>query len=253
MKKHSERTCLFAALRHVRRRAFFAAVGVLPQIAGLFLAAFLGACKKEGKQVREAYEQVFKYSDEIQGREPEAVMRRRLPKDVWRVRDNREIFNRPRLEVELDMDYDASPERIRSHLQKVTTMAMAGTAYKAVRVRAWPSKLRRYGGIMGVSVLSPDGGGWASERVGYRQLKITLNTSNEAKTPTKFEHSILVELEAEHAKLLAEARYQAMQERNPEKIERIVVKLVATRKGLTFESVARIVSAARNYYLQEPF
>ena len=252
MKKRSERTYLFVHPEPTFGRVLFTGSAFSVAAAAFFVVSFTG-CKKEGKKVREAYETVFKYSEEIQGRDPEVVMRRRLPKDVWRVKDNREIFNRPRLEVELDMPYDSSPDRIRKRLRKVTTMAKAGTPYKAVRVRAWPKGLRRYGGIMGVSVLSPDGGGWAGERVGYRQLKITLNTSGQVKKPTRYEYSVLLELEKFHFKLLEEGRYQAMQERSPEKVEKIVIKQVAARKGLTPDSLAKIVARARTYYLQELF
>lgn len=253
MKKRGERIYLFAHPEPIPGRVFFVGGAVSAAAAAAFFILPVASCKKEGKRVREAYEQVFKYSEEIQGRDPEVVMRRRLPKDVWRVKDNREIFNRPRLEVELDMPYDALPDRIRKRLRKVTTMAKAGTPYKAVRVRAWPKGLRRYGGIMGVSVLSPDGGGWAGERVGYRQLKITLNTTGQIKKPTQYEYSVLLELEKFHFELLQKGRYQAMQERSPEKVEKIVIKQVAARKGLTPASLAKIVSRARAYYLQELF
>lgn len=245
MKKGMEKPYVFSTSDYHDRALSLA----LPlSLLSVFVCA---SCKKEGKQVKEAYETVFKYSESIQGRDPYVVLDKRLPKDVWRAKENHDIPGRPRLEVELDMPYDAKPDQVKERLQKITLLAKAGTHYKAIRVRAWPSKLRRYGGIMGVSVLSPDGGGWAREKVAYRQLKITLNTVDAA-CPTLFEHSVLVMMEQLHDKLKENKKANRLARKNPEKYELIVITKVAEQKGLTVPSVKKILGKARSYYLQEP-
>jgi hypothetical protein len=220
------------------------------------MAAFgpVSGCKNEGKKVKEAYERAFEYGESLKQKEPKFFNRKKLPADVWRYRENNEIHGRSRLEVEVFMDADAEPEAIRKHLRKLTTLAKAGTSYKAIRVRAWPRGLRHYGGIMGVSVLAADGGGWAGERVGYRQLKVTVDQSGGSRPPTKHEYALLEKLEKTHAALIQEKkRYKRMAERRPERFRKLVVKKVAKESGLTKASVAAIARRAQSYYLQVPF
>ena len=217
------------------------------------LVAFLVAsgCKKEGKQVRKAYESAIEYGESLKEKGPNIKYRKKLPGDVWRYRENYEMPGRSRLEVELDLPYNAKPKAIKAVLKKVATKAKAGTPYKAIRVRAWPRNLRRYGGIMGAYVLAIDGGGWARERVGYRQMKITLNTSKDAPPPTQHEYSLLLRMEEFHQKLLKEKkRYRRMAKKRPEKFRALVMQKVAAESGLTTASVEAIAKRAGEFYLQ---
>ena len=208
-------------------------------------------CKREGEQARKAYEDAIEYAESLKDKQPRIVERKKLPGDVWRYRENYEMQNRPRLEIELDLPYNAKPEEIKPVLQKVATKAKAGTPYKAIRVRAWPRNLRRYGGIMGYYVFSIDGGGWERERVGYRQMKIALNTAKDARPPTQHEYSLLLRMEEVHEKLLKEdKRKRRMAEKAPEKFRSLVMEKVAAESGLTTASVEAIAKRAGRYYFQ---
>lgn len=217
------------------------------------LSGWGAGCKREGKQVREAYEKAIEYGDSLKQKNPKIIRRKKLPGDVWRYVENNEMHNRPRLEVDVDLPYNAQPQTIRKHLKKLTTKAKAGTHYVAVRVRAWPRKLRYYGGIMGVSILATDGGGWSGEKVSYRRLKVTINKDEQARPPTKHEYSILLKLEETHRDLLQQKRYIRMAEKKPKRFHKQVVAKTAQKAGLTEASVAAIAARARDYYLQVPF
>ena len=153
----------------------------------------------------------------------------------------------------MDLPYDAREETIRKHLKKVCTRAKAGTRYVAIRVRAWPRKLRYYGGIMGVSILATDGGGWSGEKVSYRRLNVTLNKDKHARPPTKHEYGILLKLEQKRRALLQQKRFIRLSEKKPEKFQKQVVQQTAQEAGLTEASVAAIAKRGRDYYLQVPF
>jgi hypothetical protein len=115
----------------------------------------------------------------------------------------------------------------------------------AVRVRAWPGPLKRFGGTMGYAVVAVDGQGWDGERLGYREAKTVL--SDGAPKPNALEYRILCALEKEADAL-------ALQKGAPTKPAALRARAeanVAKSMGLQVEAVRHAVTRAEAYYLKE--
>ncbi len=221
---------------------------VLSMSVFLFLGGSAG-CKEEGEQVRQSYEDVVEYGKMFREKDPRFKSRKKLPGDVWQYRENYEMQSRPRLEIELDMPYNAKPEDIKPVLQKVATAGIAGGPYKAVRVRAWPRNLRRYGGIMAYYVFASDGGGWSRDGVYYRKMVTGPHRNKDVRPPTQHEYSLLLRMEEIHDQLLKEdEKLRKTAKKNPEAFREIVMERVAAESGLTTSSVTEIATKAKEYY-----
>ncbi|HEY3357170.1 MAG TPA: hypothetical protein VGQ83_28225, partial [Polyangia bacterium] len=122
--------------------------------------------------------------------------------------------------------------------------ALANTEYQAVRVRAWPGTLKRYGGTMGYAVVAVDGQGWDGERLGYREAKVML--AEGAPRPNALEYKMLVALEQEAGALVRQKKPPKEAARRQQ-----AEANVAKGMGLQIEAIRNAVAKADAYYLKD--
>lgn len=214
---------------------------------------------EEGVQVKEAVEKFldFGMSNERYNhgkrelKEPPAKVRSRVVDNT--------MSPRLRLELEIEVGYALAGQELERAMLENARRALAGTEFQAVRVRAWPGPLKRFGGTMGYAVVSIDGQGWDGERLGYREAKVML--AEGAPKPNALDYKILCALEAEAEKLAAEKGDKSKppaRAPSPKAAAAAAAQLrrraeanVASALGLQVEGVRNAVRKAEAYYLKE--
>jgi hypothetical protein len=172
----------------------------------LLLGALLStACREhaaepsEGQRVKEAVESFVDFSLGRDRGAPAARERRDRGPKVRQRRVDATMTPRLRLEVDIELPFDLRGPALEQALLDAARHLLADTEYQAVRVRAWPGPLGRFAGLMGTSVVAPDGQGWDGQKLAYREVKVALRAG--AACPTAEEYKVLVALEAEAARL----------------------------------------------------
>jgi hypothetical protein len=224
-------------LARARGRALLGALALLVSSA---------ACRdrglgEEGARTKEAFE---KFIDFGMSNERYDLGRRETRGPPAKVR-SREVNNlmspRLRLEVEIELPYDLTGRALEEALLDNARGALAGTEFLAVRVKAWPGPLKRFGGTMGYAVMAIDGQGWDGERMGYREVKVTLGDA--VRRPNPLDYQILCALELEAAAL--ELKLKPPQARSKAQAN------IAKTLGLQVEGVRHAVGKVEAYYLKE--
>ncbi|MCD6497706.1 MAG: hypothetical protein J7M25_05290 [Deltaproteobacteria bacterium] len=203
----------------------------------------MSGCKKEGKQVRKAYETTLNYATMFDEKRRLRAKGGPLPKGVWRAAENNEEVGRRRLELEIFVSFSMPADKLKKRLQHFALVAKKGSSYKAIRVRAWPDGLVHFGGVMGSYVLASDGGGWDQSRVGYRVVSVRPMTGL-----TENDLRLLRRLEKAYDSMLKTKQYSKLAQRKPRRFEDVVIQEVAARAGLTPESVRATVDRARRIF-----
>jgi len=226
----------------------FSALGRGLVFCGLFASALsvlvvfgsMSGCKREGKQVRKAYETTLNYATMFDEKRRLRAKGGPLPKGVWRAAENNEDVGRRRLELEIFVSFSIPADKLKKRLQHIALAAKRGSSYKAIRVRAWPDGLVHFGGVMGSYVLASDGGGWDRSRVGYRVVSIRRLSGL-----TENDVRLLHKLEASYDAMIKMNRYKKLAQRSQKRFEDVVVQDVAARAGLTPAFVRATVEKAR--------
>ena len=213
----------------------------------------------EGVRVKEAIEKFIDFGMSNENYDHGKRELRAPPAKVRSKVVNNTMSPRLRLELEIELPYDLAGADLERAMLENARRSIAGTEFQAIRVRAWPGPLKRFGGTMGYAVVAVDGQGWDGERLGYREAKVML--AEGAQRPNALDHKILCTLEAEAEKLEGEkaadkgkappkaaaraAQAAAAQARS--RAEATVAKTL----GLQVEGVRNAVRKAEAYYLKE--
>lgn len=207
-----------------------------------------GGCRErerqgdEGSKVKEAVEKFIDFGMSNENYDHGKRAAHSPPAKVRSRRVDNTMSPRMRLALEIELPYDLRGAALEQAMLENARRALAGTAFQAVRVRAWPGALKRYGGTMGYAVVAVDGHGWDGERLGYREARSTL--SEGVPRPNGLDYKILCALELEGEKQAATKAKPAAQRKQAE-------AAVAKALGLQVEAVRNAVDKAERYYLKE--
>jgi hypothetical protein len=234
-------------------------------LAAVLTVVWGAACRErahqgdEGVRVKEAVEKFIDFGMSNENYNHGKREAREQPAKVRSRVVNNTMSPRLRLELEIELPYDLAGRELELAMLDNARRAIANTEFQAIRVRAWPGSLKRYGGTMGYAVVAVDGQGWDGERLGYREAKVML--ADGAPKPNALDYKILCALEAEAEKLEGErapdkgkappkpsaraAQAAAAQSRTRAEAT------VATALGLQVEGVRNAVRKSEAYYLKE--
>jgi hypothetical protein len=196
----------------------------------------------EGSKVKEAVEKFIDFGMSNERYDHGKQVERLPPAKVRSRRVDNTMSPRLRLDLEIELPYDLRGAALERAMLESARRALAGTPYQAVRVRAWPGPLKRFGGTMGYAVVAVDGHGWDGERLGYREARSLL--ADTAARPNALDYKILCALELEAEKLAGSKAKPAAQRKQAE-------AAVAKALGLQLEAVRNAVAKADQYYLKE--
>ena len=243
-----------------------------PQVMARLLAVALAlvagpGCRErersgnEGKQVKEAVEKFLDFGMSNENYDHGKRGARDAPAKVRSRVVNNTMSPRLRLEMEIELAYDLAGTALETAMLDNARRHLANTEFQAVRVRAWPGPLKRFGGTMGYAVVAVDGQGWDGERLGYREAKVML--AEGAPWPNALDYKILCALETEVDKLLDEkaagdkvkagARGAAAKAPPalPAPLRGKAEAAVAKALGLQVEAVRNAAAKSEAYYLKE--
>ena len=196
---------------------------------------------EEGARTKEAFEKFIDFGMSNENYDHGKREKREAPAKVRSRFVNNTMSPRLRLEVEIELAYDLAGRALEEALLDNARRVLAGTEFQAVRVRAWPGPLKRFGGTMGYAVVALDGEGWDGERMGYREVKLTLGDA--ARRPSPLDYKVLCALELEAAALELKLK--------PPKARQQALVNVAKAMGLQLTGVRAAVTKAEAYYLKE--
>ena len=202
------------------------------------------SCKKEGKQLGQAFKQTIDYSTQFDEKTKIKFQRGQLPKDVWRAGEDSDDPNRRRFDIDFWVDRNTSAEVIRHRLQALVTTVKQGSPYKAVRARAWIRGLVHFGDWVGEYWLASDGGGWDGNPIGYRHLAVYAVTNMPSQP-----YRVAVEAERAWVELMKKRRMKRLARKNPEAVDRKAFESAAERLGLTPQSVADKMAQVRGLFV----
>ncbi len=202
------------------------------------------SCKKEGKQLGQAFKQTIDYSTQFDEKTKIKFQRGELPKDVWRAGENTDDSNRPKFDMDFWVDRNTPSKVIRHRLQALVTTVKQGSPYKAVRARAWIRGLVHFGDWVGEYWLASDGGGWDGNPIGYRHLAVYAVTNMRSQP-----YRVAKEVERAWVALMKKRRMKRLARKNPEAVDEKAYEIAAERLGLTPQSVADTMAQVRGLFV----